>query len=234
MGLTEWIIDDTQVMFHLITFIFKVRNGQEAMNRANSKQSSSTSGHSDRDVTYFNRTLIIILHLICLLTKLLTHLNMEQIHRVKQAIFEFLRADPRGRNGATPLHLACARESSSVGRYPICQFPSLDAIMLLLECGANPNATDNDSNSCLHVAALNKPAKPLVVHELVEAGAHLDAVNKDGRSFASLLKGQSIHEIINPLRFTNLQCLAAKVIQTNNIAYHGYLSPGLEEFVNLH
>ena len=39
----------------------------------------------DRDVTYFNRTLIIILHLICLLTKLAgAHLTPQQIFNVKQ------------------------------------------------------------------------------------------------------------------------------------------------------
>ena len=115
-------------------------------------------GSSDRDLTYFNRTLVIILHLVCLLTRLLPHLADEQAHRVKRAVFLFLRADPRGRNGSTPLHLACARDSSSVGRYPICQFPSADAVRVLLECGADPNARDADANTPLHVAATSGSA----------------------------------------------------------------------------
>jgi len=60
-------------------------------------------------------------------------LSFQEIHRVKQSVFLFLKCDPRGRNGATPLHLACAKDSSSVGRYPICQFPSLDAIKVHLQ-----------------------------------------------------------------------------------------------------
>jgi hypothetical protein len=104
----------------------EVRCGQAAMKKHLDASASNATG--DRDVTYFNRTLIIILHLVCLLTKLGAHLGEEQIFRVKQAVFEFLRLDPRGRNGSSLLHLACARDSSSVGRYPICQFPSLDAI----------------------------------------------------------------------------------------------------------
>ena len=46
---------------------------------------AATAMSGDRDVTYFNRTLIIILHLICLLTKLAAaHLSPEQIFNVKQ------------------------------------------------------------------------------------------------------------------------------------------------------
>lgn len=214
----------------------EVKNGMEAMKRlqADGAPRKPAGGSSERDMTYLNRTLIIILHLICLLTKLIPHLSEEEVHRVKKTVFQFLSADPRGRNGATPLHLACARDSSSVGRYPICQFPSLDAIQVLVECGADPNAKDNDANAALHVAAQNKPAKPLVVQTLLEAGAHLDAVNADGKAFEHVLKGQVLHEVINPMKHTNLQCLAARVVQRENIEYKGILAPTLEQFVDLH
>ena len=65
---------------------------------------------------------------------------------MKQAVYNFVNVGARGRGGATALHLACTKESSSVGRYPICVFPSVPAIQLLLECGADPNAVDNVSN----------------------------------------------------------------------------------------
>jgi hypothetical protein len=65
-----------------------------------------------------------------------------QVFEVKQAVYNFVGVEARGKGGSTPLHLACTRESSSVGRYPICVFPSLPAIALLLECGADPNSTD--------------------------------------------------------------------------------------------
>ena len=65
-----------------------------------------------------------------------------QVFEVKQAVYNFVGVEARGKGGSTPLHLACTRESSSVGRYPICVFPSLPAISLLLECGADPNSTD--------------------------------------------------------------------------------------------
>ena len=69
----------------------EVRCGQLAMrkNIAAAAAAAAGSPHTaisgDRDVTYFNRTLIIILHLICLLTKLAgAHLSTEQIFNVKQ------------------------------------------------------------------------------------------------------------------------------------------------------
>lgn len=213
----------------------EVRQGQLAMAKSALLQNRAAVSN-DRDITYFNRTLIIILHLICLLTKLIPHLNPEQVHMVKRSVYTFLKLDPRGRNGATPLHLACTRDSSSVGRYPICQFPSLEAIQLLIECGSDPNATDNDGNTTVHTAAGNKPtlSKPAVVHALLTAGGHLDTKNHDGKMFQDLLKNKAVHEIVNPLKYTNLQCLAAQVIRKEGIPYIGLTTPNLAEFVSLH
>ncbi len=189
---------------------------------------------SDRDATYFNRTLVIILHLVCLLTRLSPHLTSAQVHRARRGVFAFLQLRPRGRRGATPLHLACSRESSSVGRYPICQFPSVEAIKLLVECGADANARDDENNTPLHVSAFNRPTKPTVAAALLEAGAHLDTINADSKTFAQLLKGQQLHEVVNPLKHTNLQCLAARAIKKNKVAYKGLVSPALEQFVDQH
>ena len=74
---------------------------------------------------------------------------------MKQAVYEFVTVGAQGRGGGSPLHLACARDSSSVGRYPICVFPSVAAIDLLLECGADPNGKDNVSGAyCLPIIML--------------------------------------------------------------------------------
>ena len=177
---------------------------------------------------------MIILHLICLLTKLLPHLDPKQTHQVKKAVFDFIKVEAKGRGGATPLHLACSRESSAVGRYPICQFPSSEVVALLLECGANIEARDNESNYPLHTAANNKPAKPNVVSTLLDNGAHLDAVNAEGRTFGDLLRGQPLHEVVTVMKYSTLQCLAAKAIQKHNIPYEGQLPAKLSEFVALH
>ena len=68
-----------------------------------------------------------------------------QVYDVKQAVYEFVMVGAKGRGGSSPLHLACSRDTSSVGRYPICNFPSVPTIDLLLECGAPVDARDNVS-----------------------------------------------------------------------------------------
>lgn len=185
------------------------------------------------DSTYFNRTIVILLHLVCLFTKLLPHLEKEQVFEVKQAVYNFVRVEARGKGGSTPLHLACTRESSSVGRYPICVFPSLPAISLLLECGADPNSTDYEGNTPLHTAMTNKPSKPAVVHTLLEAGAHFDTVNTERKAFYNMLKGQPLHEIANPVRHTTLACLAARVVRKSGQDV-SCLPATLRSFVALH
>merc|ERR1719460_1740767 len=169
------------------------------------------------DSTYFNRTIVILLHLVCLLTKLIPHLEKEKVFEVKQAVFEFVRVGALGRGGGSPLHLACARDSSSVGRYPICVFPSVPAISLLLECGADPNAVDSDGNTALHTAALNKPAKPAVIQALLDHGAHFDRDDRRKKAFANLLNKQPLHEIANSVRHTSLACLAARVVRSEGL-----------------
>lgn len=77
----------------------EVRCGQIAMRKNIAAAAAAIAGSphaaisGDRDVTYFNRTLIIILHLICLLTKLAAaHLSTEQIFNVKQGWRDTIRA----------------------------------------------------------------------------------------------------------------------------------------------
>jgi len=97
---------------------------------------------AERDLTYFHRTLGIIIHLIFLLAKIQPQLNSLQDHALRKALYDLVRLNARSRNGFTLLHLACTRDSTALSRYPICSFPSTDVIRLLLDVGADPDCTD--------------------------------------------------------------------------------------------
>jgi len=201
-----------------------VRNGQTALEAGELRGGDST---------YFNRTIVILLHLVCLLTKLIPHIEKEKVYDVKQAVYEFVMVGAKGRGGSSPLHLACSRDTSSVGRYPICNFPSVPTIDLLLECGAPVDARDNDGNTPLHAAACNKPAKPGVIQSLLQNGAHFDLVNNDKKTFFNLLKGTPLHEITNSAVHSSLACLAARVVRKHDLELES-LPVTLQAFVLNH
>ena len=70
----------------------------------------------------------------------------------------------KGRDGATPLHLACSwggpKEFLEFQEY---QFRHLATINLLLECGAPVDTRDNDGNTALHTAALYHPVEAGII-----------------------------------------------------------------------
>lgn len=119
-----------------------------------------------------------------------------------------------------------------VGRYPACEFPSPHLAKALLKTGADAMSRDADGNTALHLAALSHPCPPALATTLLEAGAHLDAVNRDGKTFEMLLKDQTIYDVVEPLKYTTLACLAARVIrrtrQSSKVPKH------LRAFVAMH
>ncbi|GBP12475.1 Protein fem-1 homolog CG6966 [Eumeta japonica] len=69
---------------------------------------------------------------------------------------------------------------------------------------------------------------------LTDHGAHIDARNKTGDTFESLIKPKKISEIANPLKYTTLACLAAKTIQQHNIKYNDTVPSALHDFIEMH
>ncbi|KAK3610172.1 hypothetical protein CHS0354_038811 [Potamilus streckersoni] len=193
-----------------------------------------TVAQTDRDMTHFNRLLVIIMHVLCLMCRLKKNMTDNQLHNFKQTVYRFIRYEPRGTNGFTPLHLACARETTNVGRYPVCSFPSSSVVELLVEVGANVNAVDVDKNTPLHIAAVNRPCRADVIHSLLKNGAHIDAANKDRKTAMQLIRGMSIYDIVSPLDYMSLQCLAAQKIVNCAIPYKGQVPRRLEAFIEMH
>nr|CAD7599736.1 unnamed protein product [Timema genevievae] len=188
----------------------------------------------DRDVTHLHRVIVISLHLACLLTKLLQELTPEQSHEIYLMAYRLVKQNIHGRLGCTVLHLACSRDSSLVGRYPACQFPSAGLAQVLLAVGAEVNALDDKGNTPLHLAGAAKPCPVGLAKTLLDHGAHLDAVNLAGQTFQEVLKGQSVSESINPVQYTSLKCLAATVVRKQKVEFKGHVPVSLESFIEQH
>lgn len=189
---------------------------------------------SERDNSNFSRLLVIIMHILCLMCRLKKNLTKENEHTFKQAVYRLIQMEPRGAKGYTPLHLACSRETTNVGRYPVCSFPSTAVVELLLEVGADVSAEDTEKNMSIHIAASNRPCKPEVIQLLLKHGAHLDACNSDRKHPMQLIRGMTIYDITCPLNHVTLQCLAARVIVKCGISYKGHIPSRLEKFVKMH
>ena len=115
----------------------------------------------------------------------------------------------------------------------------------MLECGADPN--QHVSVRCPKKTALNsavfskdlknKKQSDELILLLLKFGAHLDYTTQTSQTLVDKynIKYQtSILHLINPVKFTSLQCLAAKAINNNALNYENILSKNLCEFVQRH
>ena len=187
----------------------------------------------EKDFTNYNRLLVIIMHILCLMCRL-KNLTADQLHTFKKNVYDLVCMKPVGAKGFTLLHLACSKDTTNVGRYPVCSFPSLPVIELLMQVGADVAAVDEDKNTPLHIAAANRQCRVEVVNVLLQNGGHLDACNADRKTPLNLIRSISKVDIGSPLEYLTLQCLAARRIVKSAIPYKGLVHKKLEGFIEMH
>ena len=220
-----------RVSFDDMVTVYRKAVAEMESGRKQLKDSSSTP---DVDASNLNRLLIIILHLTSLLCKIEPHLSKEERFTFRKMVYDLVKMKPCGLRGYTLLHMACSRNTTTVGRYPVCNFPSSDVVRLLLDVAAPVDAVDQDGNTALHIAAGNKPCTVEIVRMLLQAGSHHDCCNQERKTPYQLLSGVSVSEVSSQLQYVTLQCLAAKSIVEHGIQYKGRIPQKLHRFVEMH
>ncbi|NXV08169.1 FEM1B protein, partial [Cettia cetti] len=180
------------------------------------------------------------LYLVCISTK--TQCSEEDQSRINKQIYNLIHLDPRTRDGSSLLHHA-VNSGTPVDDFhtnDVCSFPNALVTKLLLDCGADVNAVDNEGNSPLHIIVqYHRPISDFltlhsIIISLVEAGAHTDMTNKQKKT--PLDKSTTgVSEILLKTQMKlSLKCLAARAVRIYNISYQNQIPRTLEEFVQFH
>ncbi|ELU05423.1 hypothetical protein CAPTEDRAFT_205476 [Capitella teleta] len=216
----------------MVVFDKAVQELEDGISHLGRKRSVASE---DRDAAVLHQLLVVILHFICLACRNKQNMTERQLHTFKCSAYRLVQLRPIGSKGFTPLHLACSRQTTAVGRYPLCSFPSPEVVDLLIEVGAPVNEVEFEKNTPLHIAAMNRPCNAEIIKLLLENGAHIDARNSEHKTSMDLLDSLSMTDIsVSPLKYRTLQCLAARQIMAHNIAFEGQIPKKLEDFVLMH
>ena len=150
-------------------------------------------------------------------------------------------------NNSCPLLIACLQNipqhTNGAGRDIVsAKLPLHKAIALFLDLGCPVHCEDESGNFPLHLAVkLQEDTAPLCIKTLLEYGAHIDAVNFDGKTALDLaLQDETPQKAVrgelqrNVSQFLSLQCLASRAVVRYCNGYASVLPPRLIEYVSWH
>ncbi|XP_035720524.1 protein fem-1 homolog CG6966-like isoform X2 [Vespa mandarinia] len=220
-------VDRQEILRIFLKAIEEVRLGKQLLDKIPLR---------DRDVTSLNRILLITLHLACLMTRDMPAEGTYEYVAIHKAIYDLVRINAKGKEDRDALQLIHSDDVALVGRYPVCKFHSPHLTTALLKVGADVNSRDRNGNTALHWVAMSLPWRPDLAVALLDANAHIDTVNRDKKTFKSLLRNKQNYYSISPLKYITLSCLAAKVIRRwcNDEKIDEVVPGHLQEFVKMH
>nr|KAG5695801.1 hypothetical protein BaRGS_013399 [Batillaria attramentaria] len=243
------VLDTLEMLLAHIQHAQRVLWGQIKLSSKAHSMSQSISNvcscgtHSSGPHETFIMLMQLVLNLIHLMAVKLEP-DSGQKHLFYCMVYQLVKLDPRTREGESLLHLAfslCQLDfTSEVGLSP----PQV--VEVLLECGADVDAVTINGETPLRYclkpstdAARRKTGtggeKEEYLKILLKYGAHVDRVDKRGRSCLSQLEKLPT---FCPLQHTTLQCLAARVICKHKdklrVAAGEVLSAPLAAFVKMH
>jgi hypothetical protein len=97
------------------------------------------------------------------------------------------------------------------------------------------NATDAIRNTPMHVFVSNwMTCDETILKFLCDNGAHLDCVNALRETAIDVASNIVTMQLLKSKMKLSLKCLCARLIQTNNVSFHGKISISLVRFVEEH
>jgi len=182
------------------------------------------------------------LYLVMILTKV-TRKEPDKVEMgPMKDIYRLVQLNPRTSTGSTLLHLTVNQQTpvDDFHTNEVCKFPCASTSKLLLQAGADPQATDQTKNTPLHVIVSYKKIVSdfltlhAIIMALLEAGAHIDAVNAAGQTPLSAAATGVAEIILKSQSKMSLKCLAAQSIRKYNLNYQGQVPLSLESFIQIH
>ncbi|XP_003697660.1 protein fem-1 homolog B [Apis florea] len=186
------------------------------------------------------------LYIVTILTKLLTLNENKYEEQDKNKAYHLVHKlcvlRLRLKDGQTLLHLAvnAATVVDDFHTNYVCKFPCAATAKLFICCGADVNAMDNERNTPLHIiVSYREPISDFmtlhsIIMALIEAGAHMDIVNSNGKTPYDAVTTGVAEIILRTQTKLSLKCMAAKAINAYNLSYCGNVPRSLESFIELH
>ncbi|KAJ8681326.1 hypothetical protein QAD02_017113 [Eretmocerus hayati] len=188
----------------------------------------------------------ITLYILTILTKLMTlkEKNHDEVHirKAHHLVQNLCALKLVLKDGQTLLHLAVNAETpvDDFHTNDVCKFPCAATTKLLIQCGADVNAMDNERNTPLHIIVqYEKPISDFmtlhsIILDLIDGGAHMDTVNSQGETPVDAAATGVAKIILRTQTKLSLKCMAAKVVKDYNLSYTGNVPRSLESFIELH
>ncbi|KAL6264770.1 hypothetical protein P5V15_004868 [Pogonomyrmex californicus] len=217
------------------------------LNRNKNKiQNPDSKDDLDQYIEEMESDITTTLYILTILTKLITlnrnRCDESDLTQAHHLIHKLCALGVCLKDGQTLLHLAVNAETpvDDFHTNDVCKFPCAATAQLLIRCGANVNAMDNERNTPLHIivgyskAISDFATLHSIIIDLIEAGAHMDTVNNKGHTPYDIVTTGVAKIILRTQTKLSLTCMAARAIKTYNLPYHGNVPRSLESFIELH
>ncbi|XP_022670280.1 protein fem-1 homolog B-like isoform X3 [Varroa destructor] len=182
------------------------------------------------------------LYLLVVVSKLSKRCRPEASHTLCTLVYRMTRSRCATNNGNTLLHLAVDSRTpvNDFHTRNLCHFPCANTAKLLMECGGDVNAINEQGDTPLHlIVAYSKPITDFftlhsIISALIERGAHTDVVNYKGQTPQDAATTGVAELVLRAQSEISLKCIAAKAVHKHGVHYKGRVPRELTSFIEMH